>query len=1301
MAVVDSTGLVTGVAAGQVQVTATAAGLTGRAELAVVTPLPTTVAVTPDTVVLTAVGQTAQLTAEVRDQAGRVMEGVPVVWLSAETTVAAVDASGLVTAVGSGAVTITATAGEASGDALVTVEIDLDRAALVALYNATDGPNWVDNTNWLTDAPLGEWYGVTTDGRGRVVRLDLSAEWNFATGGPGRHGLRGQLPPELGSLSNLTHLDLGLNELTGSIPPELGGLSELRLLNLGLNELTGSIPPELGGLSNLRYLHLRSNGLTGPIPPELGGLSNLWRLNLFYNQLTGPIPPELGALSNLQELHLGSNELTGPVPPELGGLSNLTFLAISNNELAGPIPPELGNLTKLGLMGISGGNELGALPSTFLNLRSLRRAAYNCSVEGMCVPGTSDFVDWVAGLEDGEAGVDLLFCNASDEAALTALYEVTGGDDWTDSRGWLGGPALGEWHGVEADSLGRITALDLTDNGLSGVFPAGLASLGELTSLRIGGNDFGGRLPLALTALDLDEFHYDGTGLCEPDDPGFRAWLDGIPSHRGTSVQCEAVTEREALAALYATTGGPGWANRSGWLTAAPLSNWHGVQVDDQGRVVGLSLSWNGLAGRIPPELRGLTELRYLDLGGNDLSGPIPPELRELSNLTALYLGRNELSGPMPPELRGLTKLRYLDLGGNDLSGPIPPELRELSNLTALYLGGNEPSGPMPPELRGLTELRYLDLGGNDLSGPIPPEFGNLANLTRLYLDGNQLTGPIPATFGELANLTELVLSRNAGLAGAVPAGLLDLSLESFVSSGTELCVPGEAAFREWLAGIPERWIAQCEGAAAYLVQAVQSRTHPVPLVAGEDALLRVFVTAAMETEEGIPAMRARVYLNGSERHVLDIAGSPTPIPTEIDEGELSKSANAEVPGWLVREGLEMVVEIDTGGTLDASLGVPARIPEEGRLAVEVHEMPVLDLTVIPFLWTSDPDSAVVGLTEGMAADPEGHDLLEETRVLLPVAGIDVTAHAPVASASNSAFDLLRETEAIRVLEGGGGHYMGTMLGSVRSAAGVAYIPGRSIFSRPISDVIAHELGHNMSLGHAPCGGAPGPDRSFPYPRGNIGAWGYDFDRGQTVPTLRKDHMSYCDPMWTSDYDFVRALRHRLADERAEAAALAAPTTSLLLWGGVDTTGTPFLNPAFVAAAPPALPDSAGDYTVTGRDAAGRELFSLNFAMQVALAEEAETSSFVFALPVRPGWAEALASVTLSGPDGEATLDDGSDLPMAILRDPRTGQVRGFLRDMPDPASVRAYADGPGPGLPTGLDILFSRGIPDGEAWRR
>ena len=121
VAVVDGAGLVTAIRAGEAEVSATAAGITGRAELTVVPPAPTSVAVTPDTVALTALGHTAQLTAEVRDQAGRVMESVPVSWASADTTVAAVDSAGLVTGIGGGATTIAATAGAVSGTAVVTV----------------------------------------------------------------------------------------------------------------------------------------------------------------------------------------------------------------------------------------------------------------------------------------------------------------------------------------------------------------------------------------------------------------------------------------------------------------------------------------------------------------------------------------------------------------------------------------------------------------------------------------------------------------------------------------------------------------------------------------------------------------------------------------------------------------------------------------------------------------------------------------------------------------------------------------------------------------------------------------------------------------------------------------------------------------------------------------------------------------------------------------------------------------------------------------------------------------------------
>ena len=132
--------------------------------------------------------------------------------------------------------------------------IEADRAALVAIYHATDEASWTNKRNWLSDRPLEELDGIRTDDLGRVIVLDLSS----------KH-LRGHLPRELGLLSKLERLDLRNNALTGEIPAELGNLT------------------------NLKYIDLRFNGLTGEIPAELGQLSNLGSLNLYGNKLTGEI----------------------------------------------------------------------------------------------------------------------------------------------------------------------------------------------------------------------------------------------------------------------------------------------------------------------------------------------------------------------------------------------------------------------------------------------------------------------------------------------------------------------------------------------------------------------------------------------------------------------------------------------------------------------------------------------------------------------------------------------------------------------------------------------------------------------------------------------------------------------------------------------------------------------------------------------------------------------------------------------------------------------------------------------------
>ena len=1309
------------------------------------------------------------------------MTGVNVVWASSDPSVATVDANGLVTAGDNGTTTVAASAGSVSGNAEVTVAQEAsaaDRSALEVLYRMTGETRWIHKKNWLTDAPLDTWYGVVVSG-GRVTELRLR----------GNH-LTGPIPAALGDLSRLEHLDLSENNLSGPIPPELARLSHLRRLDLYGSDVTGTIPPELGDLSRLEHLDLSANHLTGAIPSELGRLSRLNWVSLSRNSLTGPIPPEFGNLAGLEALYLYANSLTGTVPPELGALANLAVLALDDNRLTGAMPASFLGLGRLGSFRI-GDNG------------------------GLCIPGTADFVAWWQAIDRTEGPL----CNMADVAALNALYEATAGAAWINADGWLEGETVSAWHGVAADSIGRVAALDLSRNGLSGELPGQLGNLTAMTRLRLDGNALSGSLPLSLTATPLEEFRYSDTDLCVPADASFREWLNGIAA-RDAATECDPLSERDVLVALYDATGGPNWKDAGNWLTQTPLEDWYGVEVTD-GSVSALRLGGNGLAGTIPAELGRLAHLAVLDLSDNAITGPIPPNLGDLRSLRDLSLRNNRLSGPIPPTLRKLTNLWYLSLGTNSLRGPIPPELGNLSTLRSLvlsdnalsgsipealgdlsslqtlhldanrlsdpipaalgnlssllylYLNGNALSGPIPAELGNLPRLSILSLFDNALSGPIPAELGNLSSLLYLYLNGNALSGPIPAELGNLSGLSILSLYDNAlsgsiparlgnmtelelfdvrtnALTGPIPAELGSLSrlselsladndltgsipaqfsgmlalerlsvahnrrmsgplpasltalrrLEVLQASGTDLCAPPEHDFGIWLNGIRTRWIAVCaevEGSAAHLTQAVQSFRFPVPLMANEKALLRVFITAPDAAGAAIPPVRARFFTGGSETYVANIPAGSAAIPEETDQGSLIASANAEIPASVIVPGLEMVVEIDPDGTLDPELPLQRRIPETGRTAVDVQTLPRLDLTVIPFLWSAAPDSSILDLTHGLDGD---RDIFLNTRTLLPVADLDVSVHEPVMTDRNGAFDLFEVTEAIRVLEGGAGHYMGTMTGELGSSfIGAAAEPGRSLFSIWRADVVAHELGHNMSLAHAPCGGAARPDPAFPQRDGSIGDWGDDFVTGELVPPTMPDLMSYCGPPdWASGFSFTKALRFRQFDEGGTAAAVAGPAKSLLFWGGVDATGVPFLEPAFVVEAPPSPPQPYGEYEIAGRTASDEQLFSTKVAM-AAVADAGGRSAFALAVPIESGWADALASVTLSGPGGVATLDDGTDRPAIILRDRHSGRVRGFLLD--SPAIAAAAAGGASSSVDPGIEVLFSRGIPAPAAWRR
>ena len=209
----------------------------------------------------------------------------------------------------------------------VDEDLQKQRPALMALYNALNGDQWINKDNWGSDKPLGQWYGVTADAYGFVTRLELL-----------ENNLSGTLPPEIGDLVKLTALNLGYNYgIGGNIPAEIGTLNKLGYLNLYGNELTGGIPEELYSLSELYHLDLGVNKLSGELSPKIAGLSKLTSLWLHYNNFSGSLPKELGQM-NLIQVGLYNNSFSGSLPDELGTLNNLTIFNLAANNFSGIIP---------------------------------------------------------------------------------------------------------------------------------------------------------------------------------------------------------------------------------------------------------------------------------------------------------------------------------------------------------------------------------------------------------------------------------------------------------------------------------------------------------------------------------------------------------------------------------------------------------------------------------------------------------------------------------------------------------------------------------------------------------------------------------------------------------------------------------------------------------------------------------------------------------------------------------------------------------------------------------------------------
>jgi len=484
-------------------------------------------------------------------------------------------------------------------------------------------------------------------------------------------------------------------------------------LNELLNYFGGGICSERDSLALVDFY----NNANGP------NWTTTWDLTLPLETWYGVGLNENGCVISLE---LSNNNLSGFISPEITEISNLKMLNCSDNNLQNELPFDIGDLYKLEYLNLSNNQLLGVLPTSIWNLINV------------------DHIDLQNNLLSGEMSSNV-------------------------------------------GSLQKLTNLYLSNNNLSGLIPANLYQCSLLENVHLDNNNLMGSIPGFLGLLNnLKQFvifnnaisgcYNDNlSSLCATLDSGYSSnqyisdgnsfdadWEYFCDSDQGICPEDLSCTGQDsvALLALYNATNGPSWINE--WDLTEPISEWYGVQLDENGCVFDLFLGENGMTGYIPPELGTLQSVQRVTLQYNSIDGTIPSEIGNLSTLQELNLRNNNLSGELPESIGNLSSLLTLKLNRNNLTGNLPVSIGNLSQIESISLSQNDLSGTLPESIGNLVQLRSFSINSNNFTGEIPSSMGNAVNLEYLNFSNNNFGGVIPQELSNLDRLIQLSLSNNS-----------------------------------------------------------------------------------------------------------------------------------------------------------------------------------------------------------------------------------------------------------------------------------------------------------------------------------------------------------------------------------------------------------------------------------------------------------------------------------------------------------------------------------------------------------
>jgi hypothetical protein len=552
-------------------------------------------------------------------------------------------------------------------------------------------------------------------------------------------------------------------------------------------------------------------------------------------------------------------------------------------------------------------------------------------------------------------------------------------------------------------------------------------------------------------------------------------------------------------------------------------------------------------------ELKGADESCFEGFWvGREAKGGAPPELEGFGPLEGRMRERVVLSG------HGLERVTGVALGDLEI-----PRFVAWENRIVCWLPDTERDLPLEARWR-LTVGGKADGGDALLESPTAFRFRALPPIlqgmrprrgpagTVLVLTGLGLgTASRPAEAVRVGGVTIRTFLKNTPHEIWVQVPLGAVTGPVTVQAG-ETSRPFESPFE-----VTARTSPALRTAAAYLTQAVQARDGSVPLVAGRDAMLRVFVLAD-QGNTAAPAVWATLRNARGETLQRSLLAAPIPgVPTEVDEDNLESSWNLRVPGRWVQPGMSLHTELSSSDGKEP-------IESERSWPVDVRTVPTLGLTLIPVRW-----NGAVGNVREDGRQPE--DWLRLLRRIYPVRDVDLkvgeefdASALPPEPDGRPPYEAIRDALEFRRLRedpASTRFYYGVMRIPPESkilGAGGSGAPGnlnRTAVgwdgSRPgggstFYGTLAHELGHCCGRDHTPAGDAPGADPGYPHPEGRLDAAGMDLGPQSwepKVPGQSTDIMGYgpASGEWISAYTWRGIMDYLRRDPSAHPEPVDAP----------------------------------------------------------------------------------------------------------------------------------------------------------------